>query len=176
MELQLQTEDGKRLTTVLADWMKKSQLIENELKRMLLMCSLSMKSEDKFITVLYGQKVLDESPCVLVQIKILLTFAKIWKTSDDLEFFYFFPQSQRFPSTLLRAQHAIEVSLKKSCTKELVVALERGGNPSLLTQMLSWSEKNSNEIVNIFFCYYFLTQCSFDLERPIHGHFMHTAL
>ena len=73
MEFELQSENGKRLFTVLANWMEKSpELVADYLKRTFLVHSLKLSNKDAFITFLYGQRVLDESPSVLVQIETLL--------------------------------------------------------------------------------------------------------
>lgn len=95
MELQPESEDGKRLFTVLAGWMEKSpDLVVDELKRMLLMCSLKLKSEDNFITVLYGQKLLEESPSILVNAKTLLEVLKLAELFHNLNFLNGLPEPQ----------------------------------------------------------------------------------
>ena len=69
MEFQPQSENGKRLITVLANWTTKSpEWAVDKLKRMFIANSLKVKNEDKFVGALYGQKVLKESPCALVRV------------------------------------------------------------------------------------------------------------
>ena len=61
-------------------------------------------------------------------------------------------QSQRFPASLFRVQHAIEVCLHKRYAKELVVALELSDNHGLLADACSWTEKNQDDIQVDFLC------------------------
>ena len=46
------------------------------------------------------------------------------------------------PTVFLRIQYGIENCLKKRCVKELVVAVERSKNDSVLLQLLSWAENH----------------------------------
>ena len=72
MNLQPQTENGRRLANVVSNWIKLSpEFAVDKLKRMLLTYSLELKNKDGFVGVLYGQNVLDESPPILVKIEIL---------------------------------------------------------------------------------------------------------
>ena len=144
MELAPQTEHGRTLFSVLNNWMEKSpEYVVDKLKRIFLMNSLEIQKGDEFITVLYGQSVLDDSPSVLVQLRIpqfLNHYALILKQ------ILIFSQSQRFPTALLRVQHAMETAVSKRYVKELVVALELSGNDSVLTGIQKWTEGNSKEI------------------------------
>ena len=67
MDFQPQTETGKLLCTVLSNWLKKSpESVIDKLRRLFLMNSLKVKNDDGFITALYGQNILDETPSALV--------------------------------------------------------------------------------------------------------------
>ena len=69
MELDPQSENGKRLLAILLRWVTQSpEFAVDKLKRMFLTYSLSVKNEDGFLAVLYGQNVLDNSPLNLVQL------------------------------------------------------------------------------------------------------------
>ena len=67
-------------------------------------------------------------------------------------------QSQRFPSTFLKVQHVMEISLNKRNVKGLIVALVVSDNQSLLSDLLSWTENNSKEIEVSLFIYIIMVQ------------------
>lgn len=68
MQFEPQTENGKRVLTMVKNRIDKSAAVRvDELKRILLVCSLKLKNEDAFVTLLYGQGVLEGSPSVLVK-------------------------------------------------------------------------------------------------------------
>ena len=74
MDLLLQSQEGKRLFVVLAEWMEKSpELVVDELKQLLLADSLKVKNDDGVLAALYTQKILKESPSVLVQVNLSFT-------------------------------------------------------------------------------------------------------
>jgi len=70
MELEPQSENGKRLLTVLASWFSNfhgAGSVSEKLKRMLLMYASKVRNEDAFILALHGQSVVHESPIILVK-------------------------------------------------------------------------------------------------------------
>ena len=120
MELGLESETGKCLHTVLTNLIKNNpESALDKLKRVLIVYSSEIEDPDNFISLLYGQSVLDEPP---------------------------FSLSQRVPMTLLRVQHAIETSLHKNCVKELVVALERNKSEDVINKVLKWTEKSVEKL------------------------------
>ena len=50
--------------------------------------------------------------------------------------------TERIPESLARVQHAIELSIDKSCAKEPVVALKWSGNENILKKMLNATRPN----------------------------------
>ena len=116
----LESETGKYLHTVLTKLINNNpESALDKLKRVLIVYSSEIEDTDNFISLLYGQSVLDETP---------------------------FSLSQRVPTTLLRIQHAIETSLKKNCVKELIVALERSKSEGVLNKVLKWAEKSVEKL------------------------------
>lgn len=72
MEFQPQSQHGKRLLPLLKTWIEKSpESAVDKLKRVFITFSVDVRNEDKFVTFLYGQNALNESPSVLVKVKIL---------------------------------------------------------------------------------------------------------
>ena len=68
MELQPTCETGKSLLPVLRKWMDETpELAVDKLKRVFLRYSPEVQNEDGFVTLLYSQGVLDESPPAFVK-------------------------------------------------------------------------------------------------------------
>ena len=144
MEIEPQTENGKRLFNVLTNWMDKyPTLVVGDLKRILYLCSLKLKNGDEYYSSVRAKGSGQVTSLFGTQAKSLLTlhWASIRGIGSLLGILSIFSQSLKFQSTLLRVQHAMEVSLNKRCAKELVVALEISRNQRLLMEILSWTQK-----------------------------------
>ena len=73
MEFKPTSETGIGLLAVLKKWMDQSpEFAVDKLKRVFLRYSLQVQSEDRFVTLLYSQSVLDESPSALVKFRITI--------------------------------------------------------------------------------------------------------
>ena len=56
---------------------------------------------------------------------------------------------QKFPTPLLRLQHALGVSLNRKNVKELVVAMERSKNQQILTQISTSFETRTRKEMTV---------------------------
>ena len=85
MEFKLQSENGKRLSSVLANWKSKSpELVVDRLKRFFLAYSMKVKNEDGLVAVLYGQNVVDEPPPRMVYFQVCLLSSRHCDKIQDL--------------------------------------------------------------------------------------------
>ena len=73
MGMEPKTENGKQLTLLLTEWMKKSghEGVKQVLKRALFMYAPKITNEDAFSSAIYGQGVVDETPLELVRGRLL---------------------------------------------------------------------------------------------------------
>ena len=72
MELDPQSETGKHLHSVLTKWSNHNtpDFSLDKIQRVVVGFSAEIENEDRFISLLYGQSVVDESPFILVRVKI----------------------------------------------------------------------------------------------------------
>ena len=70
MELDPQSGTGKRLHSVLTKWNnnKTPELSWDKIRRAIVGFSAEIENEDRLISLLYGQGVVDESPFILVRV------------------------------------------------------------------------------------------------------------
>ena len=67
MDLESETENGKRLSSLLLDWNSKfPDRAMDFSKRVFLMYASKLVNDDAFIAALYGQRVVDEPPLEMV--------------------------------------------------------------------------------------------------------------
>lgn len=108
MEFQPPSENGKHLTAVLENWLKKSpEWAVDKLKRMFIANSLKVKNEDAFVGALYGQ--------ILLRVQHAIEMSLNERCGKELVAALELSENQNFVIQVL--------SWTEKCTKEFQVIL-----------------------------------------------------